>query len=50
MATVLVVDDERQILKLLSQMLRTEHAVITAARGIEAMAIYEMSRTPTGSI
>jgi len=41
MATVLLVDDERQILQLLSQMLRTEHTVITAESGIEAMAIYE---------
>lgn len=41
MATVLVVDDERPILTLLSRMLRREHTVIAAESGIEALAIYE---------
>ena len=41
MATVLVVDDERPILTLLSRMLGREHNVITAESGIEALAIYE---------
>jgi CheY-like chemotaxis protein len=41
MATVLVVDDERQILTLLARVLRREHTVITAESGIEALAIYE---------
>lgn len=41
MATVLVVDDERSILKLLSRMLAMEHDVITAESGIEALAVYE---------
>ena len=41
MATVLVVDDERPILTLLSRMLGREHNVITADSGIEALAIYE---------
>jgi CheY-like chemotaxis protein len=38
---VLVVDDERPILTLLSRMLGREHNVITADSGIEALAIYE---------
>ena len=45
MATVLVVDDERPILTLLSRMLGREHNVITADSGIEALAIYESTLT-----
>jgi CheY-like chemotaxis protein len=40
MAMVLVVDDERQILTLLSRTLGREHKVITAESGNEALAIY----------
>ena len=41
MPTVLVVDDEPQILKLLSLMLRKEYTVMTAESGIEALVTYE---------
>lgn len=41
MATLLVVDDERPILKLIATMLRSEHSVVTAESGIEALAIFE---------
>ncbi|MGO9094988.1 MAG: response regulator [Bryobacteraceae bacterium] len=41
MATLLVVDDERPILKLIATLLRSEHSVITAESGIEALAIFE---------
>jgi CheY-like chemotaxis protein len=41
MATLLVVDDERSILKVVALMLRSEHSVITAESGIEALAIFE---------
>jgi CheY-like chemotaxis protein len=40
MPTVLLVDDEPQILKLLVQLLRAEYTVITAESGIEALSIY----------
>jgi CheY-like chemotaxis protein len=43
MATVLVVDDERPILTLLSRMLGREHNVITADSGIEALTMPGMS-------
>ena len=41
MATLLVVDDEPAILKLIAVVLRSEHSVITAESGIEALAIFE---------
>ena len=41
MATLLVVDDEAPILKVITYMLRSEHSVITAESGIEALAIFE---------
>jgi two-component system, cell cycle sensor histidine kinase and response regulator CckA len=41
MATLLVVDDEPLILKLIACVLRSEHSVITAESGIEALAIFE---------
>ena len=41
MATLLVVDDEPLILKLIASVLRSEHSVITAESGIEALAIFE---------
>jgi len=41
MATLLVVDDEPAILKLIACVLRSEHSVITAESGIEALAIFE---------
>ena len=41
MATLLVVDDERSILKLIVYVLRSEHSVIAAESGIEALAIFE---------
>jgi CheY-like chemotaxis protein len=41
MATLLVVDDERPILKLIATLLRSEHSVVTAESGIEALAIFE---------
>lgn len=41
MATLLVVDDEPAILKLIALVLRSEHSVITAESGIEALAIFE---------
>lgn len=41
MATLLVVDDERPILKLIATVLRPEHSVITAESAIEALAIFE---------
>jgi CheY-like chemotaxis protein len=40
MPTVLLVDDEPQILKLLVLMLRQDYTVITAQSGIEALSIY----------
>jgi two-component system cell cycle sensor histidine kinase/response regulator CckA len=44
MATLLVVDDEPSIRKLIASALRTEHSVITAESGIEALAIFESYR------
>jgi CheY-like chemotaxis protein len=41
MATLLVVDDERPILKLIALVLGSEHRVITAESGIEALAVFE---------
>jgi CheY-like chemotaxis protein len=41
MATVLVVDDEGAIVKLIAIVLRTEHSVITAESAIEALAVFE---------
>ena len=41
MATLLVVDDERPILKLIAIVLRPDHSVVTAESGIEALAIFE---------
>jgi len=41
MATLLVVDDEPPILKLIVCVLRSEHSVITAESGVEALAIFE---------
>ncbi len=41
MATLLVVDDEQPILKLIAILLKPEHSVITAESGIEALAIFE---------
>lgn len=41
MATLLVVDDEPTILKLITYLLGSEHSVITAESGIEALAIFE---------
>jgi len=41
MATLLVVDDEAPILKLMVYVLRSEHSVIAAESGIEALAIFE---------
>ena len=41
MATLLIVDDERPILKLIKFVLGSEHSVITAESGIEALAIFE---------
>ena len=41
MATLLVVDDEPAVLKLMASVLRSEHSVITAESGIEALAIFE---------
>ena len=41
MATLLVVDDEPQVLKLVASVLRSEHSVITAESGVEALAIFE---------
>jgi len=41
MPTLLVVDDEPQILRLLAAMLRKEYTVITAESGTEGMVIYE---------
>jgi len=41
MATVLVVDDEPAILKLIATMLEAEHSVITAESGVEALTILE---------
>ena len=41
MATVLVVDDERAIVKLIATVLRPEHLVITAESAIEALTIFE---------
>jgi CheY-like chemotaxis protein len=41
MATLLVVDDERPILRLIATLLRADHSVITAESGIEALAIFE---------
>jgi CheY-like chemotaxis protein len=40
-ATLLVVDDEAPIVKLMAVVLRPEHSVITAESGIEALTIYE---------
>jgi two-component system, cell cycle sensor histidine kinase and response regulator CckA len=44
MATLLVVDDEPSILKLMASVLRSEHSVITAESGVEALAIFESYR------
>jgi CheY-like chemotaxis protein len=41
MGTLLVVDDEPPILMLIARVLRSEHSVITAESGIEALAIFE---------
>jgi len=41
MATLLVVDDERPVLKLMATVLRSEHSVVTAESGIEALTIFE---------
>jgi CheY-like chemotaxis protein len=41
MATLLVVDDERPVLKLMATVLRSEHSVVTAECGIEALTIFE---------
>jgi hypothetical protein len=41
MATLLVVDDERSILKIMATVLRSDHSVIAAESGIEALAIFE---------
>src|ERR1700690_606519 len=41
MATVLVVDDERAIVKLIATVLRSEHSVITAESAIEALTLFE---------
>jgi CheY-like chemotaxis protein len=41
MATLLVVDDEPSVLKLIAYVLCSEHYVITAESGIEALAIFE---------
>ena len=41
MATVLVVDDERAIVKLIATVLRSEHFVITAESAIEALTLFE---------
>jgi len=41
MATLLVVDDEAAVLKLIAAVLRAEHSVITAESGIEALAAFE---------
>lgn len=41
MATLLVVDDERPVLKLMVYVLRSEHSVIAAESGIEALALFE---------
>jgi CheY-like chemotaxis protein len=41
MATLLVVDDEPQILKLLVRLLSADYTVITAESGIEGLAVYE---------
>jgi two-component system response regulator YesN len=41
MATLLVVDDERPILKLIVCALGPDHLVLTAESGIEALAIFE---------
>jgi len=45
MATLLVVDDERPIVKLIASALRSEHVVITADSAIEALAIFESYTT-----
>jgi putative two-component system response regulator len=41
MATLLVVDDEPSLLKLIKSVFDSEHSVITAESGIEALAIFE---------
>jgi len=41
MATLLVVDDERLVLKIMATVLRSEHSVVTAESGIEALTIFE---------
>jgi len=41
MARLLVVDNEPPILKLMASVLRSEHSVITAESGIEALTIFE---------
>ena len=41
MATVLVVDDERAIVKLIATILQPEYSVITAESAVEALAIFE---------
>ena len=41
MPTLLVVDDEPQVLRLLAAMLRKEYTVITAESGIEALVLDE---------
>jgi CheY-like chemotaxis protein len=41
MATVLVVDDEPAILKLIATVLQAEHSVITAESAIEALTLFE---------
>src|ERR1035437_2700637 len=41
MAALLVVDDEPLVLKLIASVLSSEHSVITAESGIEALAIFE---------
>ena len=40
MLTVLAVDDEPQVLKLLVHVLQSEYAVLTAESGVEAMSLY----------
>ena len=41
MATLLVVDDERSIVKLVATVLGSEYSVITAESAIEALTIFE---------